>query len=93
MDSRLKFLHHLRLIDDAVTQKDRTSAVMVNRVGDERPAGSQVHLPSRLSVHGTEIQVGKRLISRWREKQLRIWLNLVSKSSLVTFKILMTRMV
>ena len=54
MDSRLKFLHHLRLIDDAVTQKDRTSAVMVNRVGDERPGGSQVHLPERLSVHGTE---------------------------------------
>ena len=54
MDSRLKFLHHLRLFDDAVTQKDRTGAVMVNRVGDERPAGSQVHLPLRLSVHGTE---------------------------------------
>ena len=45
MDSRLKFLHHLRLIDDAVTQKDRTGAVMVNRVGSERPVGSEVHLP------------------------------------------------
>ena len=44
MDSRLKFLHHLRLLDDAVTQKDRMSAVMVNRVGDESPGGSQVHL-------------------------------------------------
>ena len=54
MDSRLKFLHHLRLIDDAVTQKDRASAVMVNRVGDERPEGSEVHLPQRVSVHGTE---------------------------------------
>ena len=54
MDSRLKFLHHLRLIDDAVTQKDRTSRVMVNPVGSERPGGSEVHLPPRLSVHGTE---------------------------------------
>ena len=54
MDSRLKFLHHLQLIDDAVTQKDRTSAVMVNRVGSERPGGSKVHLPERLSAHGTE---------------------------------------
>ena len=54
MDSRLKFLHHLRLFNDAVTQKDRTSAVMVNRVGSERPGGSEVHLPIRLSAHGTE---------------------------------------
>ena len=54
MDSRLKFLHHLQLIDDAVTQKDRTSAVMVNRVGSERPVGSEVHLPERLSAHETE---------------------------------------
>ena len=43
MDSRLRFLHHLHSIDDAVTQKDRTSAVMVNRVADTRPAGSEVH--------------------------------------------------
>ena len=56
MDSRLKFLHHLRLIDDAVTQKDRTSAVMVNRVGSERPGSSKVHFPSRLSAHETEIE-------------------------------------
>ena len=62
------------MLDDAVTQKDRTSAVMVNRVGDERPAGSQVHLPERLSVHGIEVKVEKRLISRWREKLLRrLW--------------------
>ena len=54
MDSRLKFLHHLQLIDDAVTQKDRTSAVMVNRVGSERPWSSEVHSTSRLSAHGTE---------------------------------------
>ena len=56
MDSRLKFLHHLRLIDDAVTQKDRTSAVMVNRVGSERPGSSEVHFPTRLSAHETEIE-------------------------------------
>ena len=56
MDSRLKFLHHLQLIDDAVTQKDRTSAVMVNRVGSERPGSSKVHFPSRLSAHETETE-------------------------------------
>ena len=54
MDSRQRFLHHLQLIDDAVTQKDRTSAVMVNRVGSERPWSSEVHSTSRLSAHGTE---------------------------------------
>ena len=31
-------------VDEAVTQKDRMSAVMVNRVGDESLGGSQVHL-------------------------------------------------
>ena len=56
MDSRLKFLHHLRLFDDAVTQKDGTRAVMVNRVGSERPVGSEVHLPKRLSAHETETE-------------------------------------
>ena len=56
MDSRLKFLHHLRLFDDAVTQKDRTSAVMVNRVGSERPWSSEVHSTLRLSAHGTETE-------------------------------------
>ncbi len=45
MESRLKFLHHFHLIDDAVTQKDRASAVMVNRVADSRPGGSEAHLP------------------------------------------------
>ena len=54
MDSRLKFLHHLRLIDDAVTQKDRTSAVMVNRVGGTRLGSSKVHFPGRLSADRTE---------------------------------------
>ena len=32
MDSRFRFLHHAELIDEAVTQKDRMSAVMVNCV-------------------------------------------------------------
>ena len=33
------------MFDDAVTQKDKASAVMVNRVGFTRPGGSEVHLP------------------------------------------------
>ena len=45
MDSRQRFLHHLRSFDEAVTQKDRASAVMVNRVGGARLVGSKVHLP------------------------------------------------
>ncbi len=45
MDSRLKFLHHFQSIDEAVTQKDRASAVMVNRVAGSRPGGSEAHLP------------------------------------------------
>ena len=45
MDSRLKFLHHLRLFDDAVTQKDRMSAVMVNRVQASRLERSEVRVP------------------------------------------------
>ena len=32
-------------VNEAVTRKDRMSAVMVNRVGDSRPGGSQVHPP------------------------------------------------
>ena len=31
------------MFDDAVTQKDRTSRVMVNPVEDSRPSGSEVH--------------------------------------------------
>ena len=31
------------MFDDAVTQKDRMSRVMVNPVGDTRPSGSEVH--------------------------------------------------
>ena len=40
------------MIDDAVTQKDRTSRVMVNPVGDERPGGSEVHLPKGSAFTG-----------------------------------------
>ena len=42
------------MFDEAVTQKDRTSAVMVNRVGGTRPGSSEVHFPQRLSVDRTE---------------------------------------
>ena len=53
MDSRLKFLHHLRLIDDAVTQKDRTGAVIVKFVGRGRPGGGEERLPVDLGARGT----------------------------------------
>ena len=43
MDIRERLLLHLYLFDEAVTQKDRTSAVMVNRVGDTRLRSSEVH--------------------------------------------------
>ena len=43
MHSRLRFLHHMKLFDEAVTQKDRMSTVMVNRVSDTRPGSSEVH--------------------------------------------------
>ena len=54
MDNRLIFLYHLNTLYDAVTQKDRTSAVMVNRVGGTRLGSSKVHFPGRLSVDRTE---------------------------------------
>ena len=37
------------MFDDAVTQKDRISRVMVNPVEDSRPSGSEVH-----RSHGVE---------------------------------------
>ena len=40
------------MIDEAVTQKDRASAVMVNRVGDARLVGSEVHLPKGRAFTG-----------------------------------------
>ena len=45
MDSRFRFLHHTELLDEAVTQKDRMSAVMVNRVGTSKRGSSKVHFP------------------------------------------------
>ena len=45
MDSRFSFLHHTELLDEAVTQKDRMSAVMVNRVGTSKLGSSKVHFP------------------------------------------------
>ena len=45
MDSRFRFLHHTELFDEAVTQKDRINAVMVNCVGTSRLGSSQVHSP------------------------------------------------
>ena len=40
--------------NEAVTQKDNSSRVMVNRVGGTRPGSSEVHFPQRLSVDRTE---------------------------------------
>ena len=42
------------MFDEAVTQKDRTSAVMVNRVGGTRLRSSEVHFSEKLSVDRTE---------------------------------------
>ena len=54
MDSRFRFLHHTELIDEAVTQKDRMSAVMVSRVGAARPGSSKVHSPQGWAVTGAK---------------------------------------
>ena len=43
------------MFDDAVTQKDRTSRVMVNPVGDSRPGGSEVHRPYGVESTGPKI--------------------------------------
>ena len=43
MDSRYRFLHRIKAFDEAVTQKDRISAVMVSCAGTSRLSGSQVH--------------------------------------------------
>ena len=47
MDSRLRFLH--RLENDAMTQKDSMSRVMVNSVSTARVFGSEVHQTYNLS--------------------------------------------
>ena len=43
------------MIDDAVTQKDRTSRVMVNPVEDSRPSGSEVHRSYGVEFAGPKI--------------------------------------
>ena len=55
MESRLRFLHRRHLFNEAVTQKDRASAVMVNRVGATRPRGSEVHLSHGVVATGAKI--------------------------------------
>ena len=67
MDSRLRFLH--RLENDAMTQKDSMSRVMVNSVSTARALGSEVR-QLRLGCEGDRRLVGKLLNSRWREKLL-----------------------
>ena len=68
MDSRLRFLH--RLENDAMTQKDSMSRVMVNSVSRARVLGSEVRQARSLSGRGSEMKVAKHAISRWREKLL-----------------------
>ena len=68
MDSRWRFLH--RLENEAMTQKDSMSRVMVNSVSYARVMGSEVRPSKSLSQRGSEIEVAKHAISRWREKLL-----------------------
>ena len=63
MDSRLIFLHHVRAIDEAVTQKDRQSGEMVDSVQAVRLKRSEVRV-SRLGCDGDRTSVGKLLNSR-----------------------------
>ena len=68
MDSRCIFLHHTT--NEAVTQKDSLSRVMVNSVQALRLAHSEVRVPKRLGCDGERKQVAKQVSSRWREKLL-----------------------
>ena len=63
MDSRLIFLHHVRALDEAVTQKDRQSGGMVDAVQAMRLERSEVRV-SRLGREGDRTSVGKLLNSR-----------------------------
>ena len=63
MDSRLIFLHHVRAIDEAVTQKDRQSGAMVDSVQAMRLVRSEVRV-LRLGRDGDRTSVGKLLNSR-----------------------------
>ena len=42
------------VVDEAVTRKDRMSAVMVSRVGMSRPGGSEAHLPHGEGMTGAK---------------------------------------
>ena len=55
MDSRLIFLHHVRAIDEAVTQKDRQSGAMVDSVQAMRLKRSEVRVSLRLGAAGSEL--------------------------------------
>ena len=63
MDSRLIFLHHVRALDEAVTQKDRQSGAMVDSVQAMRLECSEVRI-LRLGRDGDRTSVGKLLNSR-----------------------------
>ena len=67
MDSRWRFLH--RLCDEAVTQKDSASRVMVSPVA-ERGWALVKYGVRKAERRRDRSQVGKCVISRWREKLL-----------------------
>ena len=54
MDNWLIFQYHLGAFDEAVTQKDRQSGVMVNSVQAVRLVCSEVRTPKGWAVMGTE---------------------------------------
>ena len=56
--------------NEAVTQKDSLSGVMVNSVQGPRAACSEVRVPGSLRLEVDRKQVGKQASSRWREKLL-----------------------
>ena len=56
--------------NEAVTQKDSSSRVMVNPVQASRLGRSEVRVLKRLRCDGDRNIVGKRVSSRWREKLL-----------------------
>jgi hypothetical protein len=56
--------------NEAVTQKDSLSRVMVNPVQAPRVECSEVRTPESLRCDADRKQVGKQASSRWREKLL-----------------------
>ena len=69
MDNRLIFLYRLKRLNEAVTQKDRQSARLVECVQAVRLVGSEVR-QLRLGCDGDRRLVWKLLNPRWREKLL-----------------------